>query len=206
MTTDAVVHIVEDDSSMRASLARLIGDAGYRLALFTSAEEFLDVAGPGLAGCALLDLRLPGINGLELQDRLAERGCLLPIVFLTAHGDLPDGVRAMKRGAVDFLEKPVAADALFAAIATALERDETARRDRDELAGLNARAATLSLREREVWLRVVRGQLNKQIAYDLGIVERTVKLHRAAAMRKLGAAALADLVLAAKRLGLIDRE
>ena len=203
MTTGEVVHIVEDDASMRASLARLLGDAGYELRLFASAEEFLEVVGPELAGCALLDLRLPGLSGLELQERLVERGCLLPVVFLTAHGDLPDGVRAMKRGAVDFLEKPVAADALFGAIATALARDAVARRSRDELARLRARAAKLTQREREVWLRVVRGQLNKQIAFDLGIVERTVKLHRAAAMTKLGAASLADLVLAAEKLGLI---
>jgi len=203
MTAPITVHIVEDDPSMRASLARLVGDGGYQLALFTSAEDFLAVATPDLAGCVLLDLRLPGLSGLELQERLVERGCLLPVVFLTAHGDLPAGVRAMKQGAVDFLEKPVPADTLFAAIAAAVARDAVARRNREDAADLTARVASLSRREREVWLRVVRGQLNKQIAYDLGIVERTVKLHRAAAMTKLGAASLAEMVLAAERLGLI---
>ena len=203
MTAPITVHIVEDDPSMRASLARLVGDGGYQLALFASAEDFLAVATPDLAGCVLLDLRLPGLSGLELQERLVERGCLLPVVFLTAHGDLPAGVRAMKQGAVDFLEKPVPADTLFAAIAAAVARDAVARRNREDAADLTARVASLSQREREVWLRVVRGQLNKQIAYDLGIVERTVKLHRAAAMTKLGAASLAEMVLAAERLGLI---
>jgi len=203
MTAPITVHIVEDDPSMRASLARLVGDGGYQLALFASAEDFLAVATPDLAGCVLLDLRLPGLSGLELQERLVERGCLLPVVFLTAHGELPAGVRAMKQGAVDFLEKPVPADTLFAAIAAAVARDAVARRNREDVADLTARVASLSQREREVWLRVVRGQLNKQIAYDLGIVERTVKLHRAAAMTKLGAASLAEMVLAAERLGLI---
>jgi FixJ family two-component response regulator len=203
MTAPITVHIVEDDPSMRASLARLVGDGGYQLALFASAEDFLAVATRELAGCVLLDLRLPGLSGLELQERLVERGCLLPVVFLTAHGELPAGVRAMKQGAVDFLEKPVPADTLFAAIAAAVARDAVARRNREDVADLTARVASLSQREREVWLRVVRGQLNKQIAYDLGIVERTVKLHRAAAMTKLGAASVADLVLAAERLGLI---
>jgi len=203
MTAPITVHIVEDDPSMRASLARLVGDGGYQLALFASAEDFLAVATPDLAGCVLLDLRLPGLSGLELQERLVERGCLLPVVFLTAHGDLPAGVRAMKQGAVDFLEKPVPADTLFAAIAAAVARDAVARRNREDAADLTARVASLSPREREVWLRVVRGQLNKQIAYDLGIVERTVKLHRAAAMTKLGAASLAEMVLVAERLGLI---
>ena len=203
MTAPITVHIVEDDPSMRASLARLVGDGGYQLALFASAEDFLAVATRELAGCVLLDLRLPGLSGLELQERLVERGCLLPVVFLTAHGELPAGVRAMKQGAVDFLEKPVPADTLFAAIAAAVARDAAARRNREDVADLTARVASLSQREREVWLRVVRGQLNKQIAYDLGIVERTVKLHRAAAMTKLGAASLAEMVLVAERLGLI---
>jgi FixJ family two-component response regulator len=205
MSEAVTVHIVEDDPSMRASLARLVGDGGYQLALFASAEEFLAAARPDLAGCVLLDLRLPGMSGLELQERLVQRGCLLPVVFLTAHGELAAGVRAMKQGAVDFLEKPVPADTLFTAIAAAIARDAAARQAREDLADLTARVASLSQREREVWLRIVRGQLNKQVAYDLGIVERTVKLHRASAMTKLGAASLADLVLAAERLGLMGR-
>jgi FixJ family two-component response regulator len=206
VTVSRRVHVVEDDASMRTSLARLLGGAGYEVALYGTAEEFLASAGPSLSGCILLDLRLPGASGLELQERLAERGCVTPIVFLTGHGDVPASVRAMKKGAVDFLQKPVAADELFATVAAALLRDESGRRQRGELGELRARAATLSERQREVWLRVVRGELNKQIAHDLGVVERTVKLHRAKAMRKLRAGSTADLVRIAERLGLSGGE
>lgn len=202
MTNPGMVYVVDDDASMRTSLARLLSGAGYEVALFATAEDFLAAAGPSTAGCILLDLRLPGASGLELQDLLAARGCLAPVVFLTAHGDVAAGVRAMKHGAVDFLQKPVAGDELFAAVASALDRDATARRQREELGELRALAGILSEREREVWLRVVGGQLNKQIAYDLGIVERTVKLHRKAAMDKLRAQSVADLVRIAERLGL----
>jgi FixJ family two-component response regulator len=191
---------------MRTSLARLLGGEGYEVALYASAEEFLAAAGPALTGCILLDLRLPGASGLELQERLAERGCATPVVFLTGHGDVPASVRAMKGGAVDFLQKPVAADELFTAVASALLREESARRQLGGIGDLQARAAMLSERQREVWLRVVRGELNKQIAYDLGIVERTVKLHRAKAMVKLHARSTADLVRIAERLGLSDGE
>jgi FixJ family two-component response regulator len=196
------VHVVDDDASTRRSLARLLGGAGYRVALYSTAEELLATAGPALSGCILLDLRLPGASGLELQEQLAERGCTAPVVFLTGHGDVAASVRAMKRGAVDFLQKPVAADELFAAVSAALSRHAAARRQETEINALRALAATLSERQREVWLRVVRGQLNKQIAHDLGIVERTVKLHRAQAMDKLRADSLADLVRIAERLGL----
>ncbi|HEX9188264.1 MAG TPA: response regulator [Vicinamibacteria bacterium] len=202
MTASPTVHVVDDDASMRKSLARLLGGAGHDVALYATAEELLAAAGPSLAGCVLLDLRLPGASGLELQERLAERGCSTPVVFLTGHGDVPASVRAMKRGAVDFLQKPVAADALLAAVASALARDAAARQHLGGLAELRALAATLSDRQREVWLRVARGELNKQIAHDLGLVERTVKLHRAKAMQKLRAGSTADLVRIAERLGL----
>jgi FixJ family two-component response regulator len=202
MTTPGRIHVVDDDASMRTSLARLLSGAGYEVQLFATAEEFLAAAGPSTEGCILLDLRLPGASGLELQDLLAARGCMASIVFLTAHGDVTAGVRAMKHGALDFLQKPIAADELFAAVASALNRDATARRQRAELGELRALADTLSFREREVWLRVVDGQLNKQIAHDLGIVERTVKLHRKAAMDKLRAQSVAGLVRIAERLGL----
>lgn len=204
MSAPPVVHVVDDDASTRRSLARLLGGAGYGVAHYASAEELLAVAGPALTGCLLLDLRLPGASGLELQERLAERGCTVPIVFLTGHGDVSASVRAMKRGAVDFLQKPVVADELFAAVSAALARGAAARQHDTELATLRERVATLSDRQRDVWLRVVRGQLNKQIAHDLGIVERTVKLHRAQAMEKLGANSTADLARIAERLGLID--
>jgi FixJ family two-component response regulator len=197
-----IVHVVDDDRSVRKSLARLLGGAGLDVRLYASAEELLAAAGPQLEGCLLLDLRLPGASGLELQERLASRGCLVPVVFLTGHGDVPTSVRAMKRGAVDFLQKPVAARDLFAAVSSALSRGAAARRDLVELAELRALEQALSERQREVWLRVVRGQLNKQIASDLGLVERTVKLHRARAMEKLRARSTADLVRIAARLGL----
>jgi FixJ family two-component response regulator len=197
-----IVHVVDDDLSVRKSLARLLGGAGLEVRLYASAEELLAAAGPQLEGCLLLDLRLPGASGLELQERLAARGCLAPVVFLTGHGDVPTSVRAMKGGAVDFLQKPVAARDLFAAVSSALSRGAAARRDIGELAELRALEQALSERQREVWLRVVRGQLNKQIASDLGLVERTVKLHRARAMEKLRARSTADLVRIAARLGL----
>lgn len=207
MIEPPTVHVVDDDDSMRRSLARLLGGAGYRIASYATAEEFLAAAGPSLTGCLLLDLRLPGASGLELQELIVERGCALPIVFLTGHGDVPASVRAMKHGAVDFLQKPVIADELFAAVSAALVKDEArlrhAREDAD-LAALRARVDTLTDRQREVWLRVIRGELNKQIAIDLGIVDRTVKLHRAKAMEKLGARSTADLVRIAERLGLAD--
>ena len=202
MSAPGTIHVVDDDASMRTSLSRLLGGAGYEVALYATAEELLAVAGPALTGCILLDLRLPGASGLELQDRLAERSCRAPVVFLTGHGDVPASVRAMKRGAADFLQKPVAADELLAAVSSALLRDAETRRHLVELAELRALADTLSDRQREVWLRVVRGDLNKQIAHDLGIVERTVKLHRAKAMEKLHARSTADLVRVAERLGL----
>jgi FixJ family two-component response regulator len=170
--------------------------------LYATAEELLAEAGPALTGCLLLDLRLPGASGLELQDRLRERGCAAPVVFLTGHGDVPASVRAMKRGAADFLQKPAVADDLLAAVSSALAGHAEERRQVEEVAELRARADALSDRQREVWRRVVRGQLNKQIADDLGILERTVKLHRAKAMEKLGAESTADLVRIAERLGL----
>lgn len=204
MTVRGVVHVVDDEASMRTSLARLLGGEGYEVALYASAEEFLAAAGPALEGCVLLDLRLPGASGLELQEQLARTGCAASIVFLTGHGDVPASVRALKAGAADFLQKPVEAECLLAAVRAALERDSARRREADQLADLRSRAASLSDRQREVWLRVTRGELNKQIAHDLGIVERTVKLHRARVMAKLRAQSTADLVRIAERLGLSD--
>lgn len=201
MTASMVVHVVDDDASMRTSLARLLGGAGYAVACYATAEDLLAIAGPSLTGCLLLDLRLPGASGLELQEALAARQCLAPVVFLTAHGDVTAGVRAMKQGAIDFLQKPVVADELFAAVAAALARHAQSRQQREELRELETRAGSLTNRERDVWLRVVRGELNKQIAHDLRIVERTVKLHRASAMQKLRARSTADLVRIAERLG-----
>jgi FixJ family two-component response regulator len=198
------VHIVDDEAPVRTALGRLLRGAGHEVAVYASAKEFLAVAGPALSGCIVLDLRLPGVSGLELQELLARRGCHAQIVFLTGHGDVAAGVRAMKKGAVDFLQKPVSDDELLSAVETALERDRSTRRQREELDELRARCATLTDREREVWLEVVRGRLNKQVAGDLGIVERTVKAHRARVMEKLRADSTAELVRIAERLGLIS--
>jgi FixJ family two-component response regulator len=197
------VHIVDDEASVRTALGRLLRTAGYEVTLYESAEAIVATAHTGLTGCVLLDLRLPGTSGIQVQQQLAEQGCRAPIIFLTGHGDVTTGVRAMKQGAVDFLEKPVDDEALLAAVATALARDAEARRTHDELEELRARADTLSDREREVWLEVVRGRLNKQIAGDLGIVERTVKAHRAKVMEKLRADSTAELVRIAGRLGIV---
>jgi FixJ family two-component response regulator len=204
VTVLGIVHVVDDEASMRTSLARLLGGEGYEVALYASAEELLAAAGPALAGCVLLDLRLPGSSGLEVQEQLARKECAAPIVFLTGHGDVPASVRAMKAGAVDFLQKPVEAECLLAAVRAALQRDAARRREDEQLADLRSRAASLSDRQREVWIRVVRGELNKQIAHDLGIVERTVKLHRARVMAKLRAQSTAELARIAERLGLPD--
>jgi FixJ family two-component response regulator len=168
--------------------------------LYDSAEALLAACDPGIAGCVVLDLNLPGASGLQLQEQLAAHGCAIPIVFLTGHGHVADGVRAMKLGAVDFLEKPVDDEALLAAVASALERDTATRREHRDLAALQARVALLTPREHEVWLEVVRGRLNKQIADDLHIAERTVKAHRARVMEKLQANSTADLVRMAVRL------
>ena len=204
MTTSPIVHVVDDDASMRTSLARLLGGAGHVVASYASAEELLEVAGPALTGCILLDLRLPGASGLELQRTLTERQCLAPVVFLTAHGEVAAGVRAMKHGAVDFLEKPVAPDVLLAAVDAALAAAVLTRRQHEDVAALRSLVSRLTDRERDIWLRVARGQLNKQIAHDLAIVDRTVKLHRASAMTKLGAKSTADLARIAERLGLLS--
>lgn len=203
MSERARIHVVDDEAAVRTALGRLLRSAGYEVALYESAEAIIATAGTGLSGCVLLDLQLPGTTGIDVQQQLAERGCRAQIIFLTGHGDVTTGVRAMKQGAVDFLEKPVDDEALLAAVATALARDAESRLKHDELDELRARAETLSAREREVWLEVVRGRLNKQIAGDLGIVERTVKAHRARVMEKMRVSSVAELVVIAERLGLV---
>jgi FixJ family two-component response regulator len=196
MSDAPVIHLVDDDPSVRRALARLLAAAGHRCETHASAEAFLargPDAGPG-PGCAVIDLQLPGASGLDLQARLAELDATLPLIFLTGRGDIPASVRAMKGGAVDFLTKPVEAAALLAAIATALERGRALRAARAAEAGVDARLARLTPREREVLDMVVEGRLNKQIAADLGVAEKTVKVHRARVMHKLEARAVADLV------------
>jgi FixJ family two-component response regulator len=188
-----VIHVVDDDDSLRSALQRLLSAAGYRVRTYESAGDFLLDPPADEAGCLLLDLRMPGPSGLDLQDSLRRHGVRLPVIFLTGHGDLAAGVRAMKAGAVDFLTKPVERETLLGAIARALEVDGAQRASSTAEALLRARWAQLTAREREVFELVAAGRLNKQIADALGIAERTVKAQRAQVMAKLGAGNAAEL-------------
>ena len=202
MSGSATVFVVDDDPSFRKGITRLLRAAGHTVAPFASAAEFLREHDPGIPGCLLLDLAMPGLNGLELQDALAAQGRERLIIFLTGRGDVPTSVRAMKRGAVDFLTKPVTETVLLETVDAALRRDAELRRMRDERAEFRRRWATLTAREREVLRHVVAGRLNKQIAAELGTVERTVKLHRSHLMAKLNAHSVAELVHLVERAGL----
>jgi FixJ family two-component response regulator len=193
MTAPPLIHIVDDDDSLRSALQRLLAAAGYRVKAYASAGEFLLDPPADAPGCLLLDLRMPGPSGLDLQEALARHGIRLPVIFLSGHGDLATGVRAMKAGAVDFLSKPVEREPLLAAVARALERDAAQRAARGVDRDLQDRYAQLTAREREVFELVAAGRLNKQIADALGIAERTVKAQRAQVMAKLGAANAAEL-------------
>ncbi|QWT44953.1 response regulator transcription factor [Azospira inquinata] len=195
--TDGVeqwVFVVDDDEAMRDSLVWLIESDGYRVQSFATAEEFLDFYHDGLAGCLVLDVRMPGISGLELYERLAARQSTLPVIFVTGHGDVPMAVAALKRGAVDFIEKPFNDSDMLRLIQHCLlqERDRRAQRDRQR--SVATRLESLSPREREVMDRVVEGKLNKQIADDLNISMKTVEAHRARVMEKMGVRSLAELV------------
>jgi len=198
----AVVHVVDDDDSMRTALARLLSAAGYSVRGYPSAGAMLLTPPSDDPGCIVLDIRMPGPSGLELQDALRKREDHLPIVFLTGHGDVPTSVRAMKAGAVDFLTKPVQRDALLSAVANAVQRDVARREMHHSRDALRKRYATLTARERDVFSRIVVGRLNKQIAAELGTAERTVKAHRAHVMQKMQAASVAELVHFADELRL----
>lgn len=201
---ESVVHIVDDDHSFRTAVGRLLSASGFLVALYESGDQFLAQLPHGEHGCVLLDLDLPGLSGLELQDRLAETAPLLPIVFLTGQGDIKASVRAIKAGAEDFLEKPTPREALLEAVERALHRCETRRLEQDRIDGLRARLGKLTPRELEVFGLIVRGRLNKQIAHALGTSERTVKAHRHNVMEKLGARSLAETVSIAEKLGFVD--
>lgn len=202
MTLRPVIHVVDDDESVRGAMKRLLVAAGYGVQTYASAGEFLLHPPQDTPGCLLLDLRMPGPSGLDLQESLVRHGVRLPVVFFTGHGDLATGIRAMKAGAVDFLTKPVERKPLLAAIENALRADAARRTSRGADADLRARFAQLTAREREVFGLVVAGQLNKQIAGALGIAERTVKAQRAQVMSKLGAATAAELGRIAAQLQL----
>ena len=198
--SDPVVYVVDDDASICRALARLLRSAGFAVQTFPSAKAFLDWSAPDRPACLVLDIRMPGPSGLDLQSALREADRLLPIVFITGHGDVATSVRAMKAGAVDFLTKPVKRDVLLAAARAALAHDAATRAHRAELRGLRDRFESLTTREREVFERVVDGRLNKQIADELGTSIRTVKAHRANVMSKMAAGSLAELVGLANRL------
>jgi FixJ family two-component response regulator len=196
----AIIHVVDDDDSLRTALTRLLRAAGYEVRAYPSAGEFL-LAQPGMTpGCVILDVRMPGPSGLDLQEALGKSGSAPPIIFLTGHGDIPMSVRAMKAGAVDFLTKPVQREALLTAVRTALARDADKRAARERAGALRSRYETLTAREGAVFAAVVAGKPNKQIALELGISERTVKAHRAQLMAKLHATSLVELIRLAEQL------
>jgi len=196
-----MVFVVDDDVGTRESLKNLIRSVGLRAETFASAQDFLRSTRPDVPGCLVLDVRLPGLSGLDLQKRMAEIGLEIPIVFISGHGDIPMSVRAMKAGAVEFLTKPFREQELLDAIQQALERDRNAREQRAETAELRSRYRRLTPREREVMALVVTGLLNKQVAGELGTSEASVKVHRQHVMEKMRAGSLAALVRMADRVG-----
>jgi RNA polymerase sigma factor (sigma-70 family) len=198
--SNPTVFIVDDDASVRDALKRLLRSVGLRCELFGLAQEFLRYRRPDLPSCLVLDVRLPGTSGLDLQRQLADAEIQIPIIFITAHGDIPMSVRAMKAGAVEFLPKPFRDQDLLEAIHIAMERDRTRRQRETEIAAVRARFETLTPREREVVAMVVSGMPNKRIATEIGITENTVKVHRSRAMDKMQALSLADLVKMVERL------
>ena len=196
------VFVVDDYAPGRKSISRLLRTAGFAVTAFATAKEFLAQYDPETPGCLVLDLAMPGVSGLELQRILAGKSSLMPIIFLTAYGDIPKSVQAMKRGASDFLTKPVNDEDLLAAVRAAIEKDRALRREQAELSEIRARVARLTPREREVLEYVVAGKLNKQIAGELGTVEQTVKIHRAHVMQKMRVQSVAELVRLTQRCGI----
>jgi len=196
------VFIVDDEAPVRKALSRLLRAAGFVVAAFASPGEFLAQHDLHKPGCLVLDLMMPGIDGIELQRALARKGSVLPIIFITGHGDIPKSVQAMKSGALDFLTKPVNDENLLASIRAAIKRDSIARREQAELFEIRARLASLTPREQEVLDHVVTGKLNKQIADDLGVVEKTIKVHRAHVMEKMKVQSVAELVRLVERSGI----
>ncbi|HLA28747.1 MAG TPA: response regulator transcription factor [Syntrophales bacterium] len=200
MKTQSVVYVIDDDASIRKSLERLILSVGLDVKIFSSGGDFLSYNPPDQPGCLVLDVKMPAITGLELQEKLTALHRSIPIIFITGFGNIPTSVRAMKAGAVDFLEKPFEDKTLLEAIHRAINHDINYRQRNKELFAIRKRLESLTKREREVFELVVTGMLNKQIAFQLGITEKTIKVHRARIMQKMGVQSLADLVRQAERL------
>ena len=199
----STVFAVDDDPAVLKGIERLLRAAGFRTQVFTSAQTFLAAYRQDVVGCVILDLAMPGLDGLQAQQQLLESAAVLPIIFLTGHGDVPSSVRAMKQGAADFLTKPVDDDALIAVVRQAIERCVRLRQARHEVADIEQRLATLTPREHEVLGHLLSGKLNKQIAASLGTVEKTIKVHRARIMQKMGSPTLVGLVRLAERAGIV---
>jgi FixJ family two-component response regulator len=199
------IFIVDDDPAVLTSLSRLLRSSGLNVVTFGSPQEFLGQHNPQAPGCLVLDVAMPGLNGLELQEALTKIGSMIPIIFLTGHGTVPASVQAMKSGALDFLAKPVDEEQLLEAIHMAIAKDGLTRQARAEIDEIQERLKTLTPREREVLTHVVSGQLNKQIAYDLGTVEKTIKVHRARVMEKMKVKSVAELVRLYERAGIGDK-
>jgi FixJ family two-component response regulator len=202
---ESIVFIIDDDPLYRTSSERLVRSVGFSVQSFESARDFLSSRRPNVPSCLILDVRLPGLSGLDLQRELAEAGIHVPIIFVTGHGDIPMSVQAMKAGAVEFLTKPFRDEALLDAIRQAIGRDRVARRQHARNADLRRRYESLNLREHEVFKCVVSGMLNKQIAVEIGATERTVKFHRGNIMRKMQVKSVAELVRMAEVLGIPSR-
>ena len=202
MPGEPVVFVIDDDAAARSAIESILQSVGQRVETFGSAAEFLQRGAPDGPCCLVLDVRLPGMSGIELQRNLTSTGVKIPIIFITGHGDIPMSVEAMKAGAMEFLTKPFRGQQLLDAIHAAIERNRAARQDEARLGDLRRRISSLTPREREVMQRVIAGMLNKQIAAELGASERTIKIHRANLMRKMGADSLPDLVRMAGRTGI----
>lgn len=194
MQTEVTVYVVDDDEAIRHSLELLIGAIGLQTRVFPDAGSFLEIFQPELRGCIVVDLRMPGMNGLELQEELIARDCRMPVIFLTGHGDVPAAVRALKKGATDFLVKPFNPTVLLERIQQALAADVAQHEAREKASEIAAHFATLTPREKEIMMLVTEGHSSKVIALDLGISERTVELHRSRVMKKMSARSVAELV------------
>jgi FixJ family two-component response regulator len=199
---EPIVFVIDDDVAMRVTLSSLFRSMGLRVELFGSAQEFSQIKMPDVASCLVLDIRLPGVSGLDFQAKLAEANIRIPVIFMTGHGDIPMSVKAMKAGAVDFLTKPFRDQDILDAVIRAIERDKTRRDSEKGVSELRTLFDTLTSREREVMTLVVAGLMNKQIAAKLGVTEITVKVHRGHMMRKMKARSIIDLVAMADRLGI----